>query len=73
MTADLAIILALVLAAISVAVWIYKSGGDKFKVKILEREVKDHKEFDKRGEEWDGMGGLGGIVKRRVRKRSWKL
>ncbi len=69
MTADLAIILTLVVAAISVAVWIYKSGGDKIKKKILERELKDIKEFDKRGEEWDGMGGLGGIVKRRLRKR----
>ncbi len=49
------------------------AGADRTKKKILEQELKDIDEFDERGEEWDGMGGLGGIVKRRVQRRSWKL
>lgn len=43
------------------------AGADRANKKILEIEKKDHDEFHKRGEEWDGMGGLVGIVRRRMR------
>jgi len=44
------------------------AGADRVLKKIHEQELKDRDEFTKRGEEWDGRGGLGGIVRRRLRK-----
>ncbi len=41
---------------------IVKAGSDRAKKKILEEELKARGRFDARGEEWDGRGGLGGIV-----------
>jgi len=68
MTADLAIILALVLAAIGVAIWIYKAGGDRANKKTLKEKVKANEIFKKVGEKWDKMGGLGGAVRDKLRK-----
>ncbi|MGW8181651.1 MAG: hypothetical protein ACWGQW_23215 [bacterium] len=49
------------------------AGADKAQRKILEQEQKDREAFDEAGEEWDGRGGLGGIVTRRVQRKSWSL
>ena len=73
MTADLAIGLAILLVLVGVAIWIHKAGGYKVRAKVAEQENKDREEFEKRGEEWDDMGGVAGIVKRRMQRRSWKL
>jgi hypothetical protein len=69
MTADLAIFLAVLLVLAGIAIWLYKAGGYKIKAKIAEQVIKDQNEFAKRGEEWDGMGGVAGIVKRRMQWR----
>ena len=47
---------------------VMSAGADRANKKIQAQELKDRDEFEKRGEEWDGMGGLGGIVRRRLRK-----
>lgn len=47
---------------------IVKAGSNKAKRKIAETELDDKREFAERGEEWDGRGSLGGIVRRRLRK-----
>ncbi len=62
MTAQLGIILGILALVIGFCVWLSKGGGARVKAKMLERELKDVKEFDDRGEEWDNRGGLGGIV-----------
>jgi len=49
------------------------AGADRTKKKILEQELKDREKFDEAGEEWDGRGGLAGIVTRRVQRKSWSL
>jgi len=48
---------------------IVRAGKDRAKRKIAEQELRDRDEFDKRGEEWDGRGGLSGIVRRRLRRK----
>jgi hypothetical protein len=49
------------------------AGKDRAKVKIFEQEMKDQEAFNEAGEEWDGRGGLGGIVARRVQRKGWSL
>lgn len=50
---------------------ILSAGSDRAKKKVLEQEQKDREAFDEAGEEWDGRGGLGGIVMRR--RKGWNL
>ena len=73
MKTELALSLAIFLVAVGIVIWIYKAGGYKVRMKVAEQENKDREEFAKRGEEWDDMGGVAGIVKRRMQRRSWKL
>lgn len=49
------------------------AGKDRADKKILKQEQKDREAFDEAGEDWDGRGGLGGIVVRRVRRKGWNL
>ena len=65
MTPELALILGLVVVLGGMMIWLYKAGGKGFKAKVLEQEKKDREQFDLAGEEWDGRGGLGGIIMRR--------
>ncbi len=69
MTADLAIGLAILLTLVGIAVWIYKSGGDNVKKKVLEKKVKAQKAFKKAGEKWNAGGGMSGAVKRGMRRK----
>jgi hypothetical protein len=66
MTPELGLILGIIVVVVGAGIWLHKAGGKSIKAKILEREKKDRDEFEKRGEEWDGRGGLGGIIRRRL-------
>lgn len=65
MTLELGLILGILAVVVGFSVWLSKGGGARVKAKILEQELKDIDAFNKAGEEWDGRGGLGGIVMRR--------
>jgi hypothetical protein len=47
-------------------------GKIKAENKIFEQEQKDRETFDMLGEEWDGHGGLGGIIRRRLSRTAAK-
>ncbi len=65
MTAELGLILGIIVVVSGIGIWLYNSGGKGYKAKVLSQEKKDREMFDLAGEEWDGRGGLGGIVMRR--------
>ena len=73
MTPELGLILGILAVVVGFCVWLSKGGGAKVKAKILERKLKDIEQFDKRGEEWDHRGGLGGIVVHSVQRSGRKL
>jgi len=65
MTPELGLILGILALVVGFCVWLSKGGGARVKAKILKQELKDVQAFDEAGEEWDGRGGLGGIIMRR--------
>ncbi len=73
MTPELGLILGIIVVVVGAGVWLYRAGGKGFKAKVLAQEKKDREDFDEAGEEWDGRGGLGGIVTRRVQRKGWNL
>ncbi len=62
-----------IIMVVAILIRVSKAGADKAKVKVLEQEKKDQEAFNEAGEEWDSHGGLGGIVTRRVSRKSWSL
>jgi hypothetical protein len=73
MTPELGLILGIIVVIAGIGFWLYKAGAKGFKAKILEQEEKDREKAEQDGEEWDGRGGLGGIVVRRVQRKKRSL